>query len=76
MSIAKIAKFLLATETKLYTKRSLFWLSLGLFFTVIYALLALQQALNSEYVVQDDARQHIFWMSRFIFLPKEDPQFY
>jgi hypothetical protein len=66
MSIAKIAKFLLATETKLYTKRSLSWLSLGLFFTVIYALLALQQAFASEYVVQDDARQHIFWMSRFI----------
>lgn len=66
MLIAKIAKFLLATEIKLYTKRSLSWLSLGLFFTVIYALLALQQAVNSEYVVQDDARQHIFWMSRFI----------
>ncbi|MEY2834095.1 MAG: hypothetical protein RLZZ574_3355 [Cyanobacteriota bacterium] len=66
MSIAKIAKFLLATETKLYTKRSLSWLGLGLFFTVIYALLALQQAFASEYVVQDDARQHIFWMSRFI----------
>ncbi len=66
MSIAKIAKFLLATETKLYTKRSLWWLGLGLFFTVIYALLALQQALQSEYVFQDDARQHIFWMSRFI----------
>lgn len=66
MSIAKIAKFLLATETKLYTKRSLSWLSLGLFFTVIYALLALQQAFASDYVVQDDARQHIFWMSRFI----------
>lgn len=66
MSIAKIAKFLLATETKLYTKRSLWWLGLGLFFTVIYALLALQQAFQSEYVFQDDARQHIFWMSRFL----------
>ena len=66
MSIAKIAKFLLATETKLYTRRSLFWLCLGLLFTVIYSLLALNKALGSEYVFQDDARQHIFWMSRFI----------
>ena len=66
MSIAKIAKFLLATETKLYTKRSLLWLSLGLLFTVIYSLLALGKAFSSEYVFQDDARQHIFWMSRFI----------
>ena len=66
MSIAKIAKFLLATETKLYTKRSLLWLSLGLLFTVIYSLLALSKAFSSEYIFQDDARQHIFWMSRFI----------
>ena len=66
MSIAKIAKFLLATETKLYTRRSLFWLGLGLFFTVIYSLLALRRAFEGDYVFQDDARQHIFWMSRFI----------
>ncbi|MEO0848960.1 MAG: hypothetical protein AAFY50_21400 [Cyanobacteria bacterium J06648_1] len=65
MSIAKISKFLLATETKLYTRRSLFWLGLSLFFTVIYASLALKLAFGSEYVMQDDARQHIFWMSRF-----------
>ncbi|MEO1672298.1 MAG: hypothetical protein AAFR77_16235 [Cyanobacteria bacterium J06631_2] len=56
----------MATETKLYTRRSLFWLGLSLLFTVIYALLALRQAFGSEYVIQDDARQHIFWMSRFI----------
>ena len=66
MSIAKIFKFLLATETKLYTKRSLCWLGLALFFTVIYSLQALNLAFETDYVVQDDARQHIFWMSRFI----------
>jgi hypothetical protein len=66
MSIAKIAKFLLATETKLYTKRSLCWLSLCLCFSVFYGLLALKIAFSSDYVVQDDARQHIFWMSRFL----------
>ena len=66
MSIATIANFLLAAETKLYTRRSLFWLGLGLFFTVIYSFLALRQAFKGDYVFQDDARQHIFWMSRFI----------
>lgn len=66
MSIAKISKFLLATETKLYTRRSLCWLALALFFTVIYGLLALRLAFETDYVIQDDARQHIFWMSRFI----------
>ena len=66
MSITKISKFLLTTETKLYRRRSLCWLGLALFFTVIYSLLALNQSFKSDYVFQDDARQHIFWMSRFI----------
>ncbi|MGL5832418.1 MAG: hypothetical protein ACRC1Z_04195, partial [Waterburya sp.] len=66
MLIAKISKFLLETETKLHTRRSLFWLGLSLCFTVFYGFLALKIAFASDYVVQDDARQHIFWMSRFI----------
>ena len=66
MLIAKIYDFLLATETKIYTKRSLFWLGLGLFFSLVYSLLALRKAFDGDYIVQDDARQHVFWMSRFI----------
>ncbi|MEM9768071.1 MAG: hypothetical protein AAF892_09355, partial [Cyanobacteria bacterium P01_D01_bin.71] len=31
-----------------------------------YGWLALQQAFAGEYVVQDDARQHVFWMQRFL----------
>ncbi len=71
MSIAKIYEFLFATETKIYTRRSLFWLSLGLLFSLAYSLLALRKAFDGDYVVQDDARQHVFWMSRFI-----DPQLF
>ena len=71
MSLAKIYEFLFATETKIYTRRSLFWLSLGLFFSLAYSLLALRKAFDGDYVVQDDARQHVFWMSRFI-----DPQLF
>jgi hypothetical protein len=66
MSIATISKFFLGTETKLYTRRSLFWLGLALGFTIFYGWLALKVAFSGDYVVQDDARQHIFWMSRFI----------
>ena len=66
MSLALIYEFLFATETKIYTRRSLFWLSLGLGFSIVYSLLALQKAFDGEYIVQDDARQHVFWMSRFI----------
>ncbi|MES1026564.1 hypothetical protein ABN584_27075 [Gloeocapsa sp. BRSZ] len=43
-----------------------FWLGLSLVFTAVYGILALQQAFSSEYVVQDDARQHVFWMRRFL----------
>ena len=42
-----------------------FWLGLGLLFSVYYAGLALQQGFSGQYVVQDDARQHVFWMQRF-----------
>lgn len=43
-----------------------FWLSLSLAFTFVYAFLALKKALSGEYVIQDDARQHVFWMRRFL----------
>lgn len=43
-----------------------FWFSLSLTFAAIYGCMALQQAFSSEYVVQDDARQHVFWMQRFL----------
>lgn len=46
-----------------------FWLSLSLTFAAIFGLLGLQKAFSSSYVVQDDARQHVFWMERFL-----DPQ--
>ena len=61
----KIGRFLLAKEPKLKSQRSLFWLSLSLFFSLFYSYLAWQQAISSDYIIQDDARQHIFWMLRF-----------
>lgn len=42
------------------------WLGFSLAIALLYSLLALFQALSSEYVVQDDARQHVFWMARFL----------
>jgi hypothetical protein len=41
------------------------WFGLSLAIAAFYGVLALQQAFAGEYVVQDDARQHIFWMQRF-----------
>ncbi|MBD0313860.1 MAG: hypothetical protein ICV86_13655, partial [Microcoleus sp. T3-bin5] len=50
------------------TSRShtIFWLALSLTFATVYAILGLKQAFSAEYMVQDDARQHVFWMMRFV----------
>ena len=63
---------LLTTPTAKTSKAQMtFWFCLSLSFTVVYGLLALQEAFSSEYIVQDDARQHVFWMQRFL-----DPQLF
>ncbi len=46
--------------------QTIFWFSLSITFAVIYGWMVLQKAFKSEYVIQDDARQHIFWMQRFV----------
>lgn len=57
---------LLASPAKNRNSFLKFWLSLSLTFATIYSLLAVQEAFSREYVIQDDARQHIFWMQRFL----------
>ncbi|UBF26495.1 hypothetical protein K9N68_00320 [Kovacikia minuta CCNUW1] len=42
------------------------WFGLSLGFAVFYGFLGLQKAFRSAYVVQDDAREYVFWMQRFI----------
>ncbi len=42
------------------------WLSLSLLVSLLYSLPALQEAFSRDYVIQDDARQHVFWMRRFL----------
>lgn len=56
----------LSAPIKTPKPRIIFWFSLSLTFAFIYGVLALQQAFSSEYIVQDDARQHVFWMQRFL----------
>ncbi len=43
----------------------IFWFSLSLAFAMVYSLIALDEAFSNQYIVQDDARQHVFWMQRF-----------
>lgn len=57
----------LETDERSPRKRAiLIWFGLSLSVALAYGILGLQQAYGSEYVVQDDARQHIFWMQRFV----------
>lgn len=48
------------------TVHVLFWFSLSLTIATIYSGLALREAFSHAYIIQDDARQHVFWMQRFI----------
>jgi hypothetical protein len=45
--------------------QTIFWFSLSLMLAAVCNLLILQRAFGGEYVVQDDVRQHVFWMLRF-----------
>jgi hypothetical protein len=52
--------------TKPTQSNVVFWFCLSLAFTGMVGILALQRAFAGDYVVQDDARQHVFWMQRFL----------
>jgi hypothetical protein len=66
MLIARSHKFLTAPADRTSRSHAIFWLTLSLTFAAIYAVLGMKQAFSGEYIVQDDARQHIFWMMRFV----------
>ncbi|MEO1403902.1 MAG: hypothetical protein AAFV72_21995 [Cyanobacteria bacterium J06635_1] len=42
------------------------WLVLSLLFAVLYGCLFWRKAFAGDYSLQDDARQHIFWMQRWL----------
>jgi hypothetical protein len=65
MTIATLRKFFSAPNAKAGSPQTIFWFSLSLTFAAIYGILCLKQSLG-DYVVQDDARQHVFWMRRFL----------
>ena len=66
MLIARLHHTLTKPLSKSPPSQVRFWLGMSLMITLIYGFLGLQQAFSGEYVVQDDARQHVFWMQRFL----------
>jgi hypothetical protein len=65
MLAARLHHVLASAENQSEGNR-VFWFTLGLVFSVIFSYLALKEAFAGEYIVQDDARQHVFWMQRFL----------
>jgi hypothetical protein len=60
---------LLAPASALGSRVTAVYFCLSLLSAAVYGVLAVQPGFSDGYVVQDDARQHIFWMRRF-----QDPE--
>lgn len=43
-----------------------FWFALSLLVCGLYGMMMLAEGMKNPYLVQDDARQHLFWMRRFL----------
>jgi len=67
MLISSLHKFLTYPINKKSSQEVIFWFILSMTFAVLYGFLALKKAFLSSLSVQDDARQHIFWMQRFFY---------
>lgn len=64
--IARLQESFTLKPIQLNRQRWAFWLGLSLAFAAVCGLLGLKQGFSGEWIVQDDARQHVFWMLRFI----------
>lgn len=66
MPLSHLHRFAIAQSKPDFSKSVIFWLGCSLFFAAYYGGCALTQAFASEYVAQDDAREYVFWMQRFV----------
>lgn len=66
MQPAYLYDVIFAPQVEKFTVQRRFWLGLSLMVSAVFAGIALYQAFRGDYIVQDDARQHVFWMQRFI----------
>ncbi len=58
--------FTFEPATKQSDRKWLFWYVLTIVFSLSYGLMALKEAFDGQWIVQDDARQHVFWMMRYL----------
>ncbi|AUT04133.1 hypothetical protein CLI64_29195 [Nostoc sp. CENA543] len=65
-NITTLKDTLYTSTEKLSWKQIAFPLILSIGFSLFYSFLALQKGLRTAYVAQDDAREYVFWMQKFI----------
>lgn len=66
MLVDRLQKFITTPETNPFSPRMIFWFTLSLVFSITFAIPPLIKAFSGEYLIMDDARQHLFWMQRFV----------
>ncbi|MGK7908840.1 MAG: hypothetical protein AB4040_16650, partial [Synechococcus sp.] len=64
--IEGIRRALFAPGTKWTSPHVRFWLLVSVLFGLGFSVMGLLEAFQVPYTIQDDARQHVFWMQRFI----------
>ncbi|WP_019504145.1 hypothetical protein [Pleurocapsa sp. PCC 7319] len=47
------------------TKKYHFWLAASIFVAIAFSCFGFKLAFQSPYTIQDDARQHVFWLQKF-----------
>lgn len=70
-TVSRLHSLLTGVVPATFDFRTVFWLVMSMAFSVYFADKALHEAFAGPFVVQDDARQHVFWMERFL-----DPQLF
>lgn len=73
--LKELRQGLAPTPLTLRQRRVQTWFWLTLAFAVLFATLVVARGFSEPYVIPDDARQHVFWMQRFVdrTLFPEDP---
>ncbi|MEM9117020.1 MAG: hypothetical protein AAGD09_03965 [Cyanobacteria bacterium P01_F01_bin.56] len=66
MAITPLRKCLTAQTDDWADPQVLAWYGLSVLTAAYYGYLVLQTSFAGDYVIQDDARQHVFWMLRFV----------
>ncbi len=63
--LARLRSSLTAPQENGGKKNAIFWFCLSLVCASLFSLRGIDGAFEHKYIIQDDARQHVFWMQRF-----------